>query len=278
MPASSAVTLAEGTYYWQASYSGDAGNLPSKSACGTEIETVSGNGPSPVAPEYGRCVKAPAEKAGGKTVYHGGYTTNTCLAASPSRTGKFNWLPGVVKSGFTTALKPLTNATLETVGKVKVTCKGESSSGTITGTKTVGEVVIRFTGCESKAKKCTTAGLVAGEIETKRLEGALGWQSKPLKKVALDLFPIGNVGPVVEYTCEGAAATTLVGSVLAPVPVGKMSVTGTLRFTATSGKQKPEQFEGGERDVLSTVLGEQVGLTFGSTQTTEEAVEINTTV
>lgn len=31
-----------GTYYWQASYSGDAANEPSTSECGTEIETVTG--------------------------------------------------------------------------------------------------------------------------------------------------------------------------------------------------------------------------------------------
>lgn len=278
VPASSGVTLPEGTYYWQAAYGGDSGNLPSKSACGTEIETVSGNGPSPQAPEFGRCVRAPAEKVGGKTVYHGGYTTATCLVASPTRTGKFNWLPGVVKAGFTTALKPSTTAKLETVTKVKVTCKGESGSGLITGTKTVGEVVMKFTGCESKAKKCTTAGLAAGEIETKRLEGGLGWEDKPLKKVALDLFPIGNAGPVVEYACEGGASTTLVGSVLAPVVAGKMVVTATLKFTATAGKQKPERFEGGEQDVLTSVLGEQVGLTLPSRQTDEEAVEVNTAV
>jgi hypothetical protein len=33
-----------GTYYWQASYSGDAQNKPSVSACGSEIETVTGMG------------------------------------------------------------------------------------------------------------------------------------------------------------------------------------------------------------------------------------------
>jgi hypothetical protein len=278
VPASSAVLLPEGTYYWQASYGGDTGNLPSKSACGTEIETVSGNGPSPQPPEFGRCVKAPAEKVGGKTVYHGGYTAATCLLASLTRTGKYNWLPGVVKAGFATSLKPATTATLEATSKAKVTCKGESSSGAITSAKTVGEVVMRFTGCESKAKRCTTAGLLAGEIETKHLEGALGWENSPLKKVALDLFPIGNVGPVAEYTCEGSAPTTLVGSVLAPVAAGKMTATATLKFGETAGKQKPERFEGGALDVLTNIVGEQVGLKLTSTQINEEAVEINTTV
>jgi hypothetical protein len=43
LPASSPVTLSTaGTYYWQASYSGDANNEPSTSTCGTagEVETV----------------------------------------------------------------------------------------------------------------------------------------------------------------------------------------------------------------------------------------------
>ena len=43
VPASSAVTLsAPGTYYWQASYSGDTSNAASTSTCGSEIETVTG--------------------------------------------------------------------------------------------------------------------------------------------------------------------------------------------------------------------------------------------
>ena len=41
VPASSAVTLSSpGTYYWQATYSGDAGNQTSSSACGSETATV----------------------------------------------------------------------------------------------------------------------------------------------------------------------------------------------------------------------------------------------
>jgi hypothetical protein len=39
-PASSLVHLPAGTYYWQASYSGDGSNAPSKSSCGSEVMTV----------------------------------------------------------------------------------------------------------------------------------------------------------------------------------------------------------------------------------------------
>jgi hypothetical protein len=42
VPASSAKTLPSGTYYWQASYSGDEANEKSSSACGSEVETVEG--------------------------------------------------------------------------------------------------------------------------------------------------------------------------------------------------------------------------------------------
>ncbi len=277
VPASSAITLPEGTYYWQASYGGDKENLPSKSVCGTEIETVSGNGPSPQPPEFGRCVKLAGEKQAGKTVYHGGFTKATCLEKSPTRSGHYEWLPGIVKGGFTTALKGTGKVTLETVAKAKVTCTGETGSGSITGVKTISGVTMRFTGCEAKAARCTTAGHPAGEIETKSLEGALGWESQPLKQAAVDLLPVGKAGPVAEYTCEGSAATTLVGSVIAPVVEGKMATSATLKFIAAAGKQKPESFEGGERDVLLSVLGEQVGLKLTATQSGEEAVEVNTT-
>jgi hypothetical protein len=41
LPASSPVGLSDpGTYYWQASYSGDSANAPSVSACGSEVEIV----------------------------------------------------------------------------------------------------------------------------------------------------------------------------------------------------------------------------------------------
>jgi hypothetical protein len=40
VPASNSVTLPPGTYYWQATYSGDSGNIGSSSECGAEVETV----------------------------------------------------------------------------------------------------------------------------------------------------------------------------------------------------------------------------------------------
>src|SRR5205807_370371 len=48
VPDSTPQTLAAGTYFWQAEYSGDANNLGSKSTCGSEVLTVT-TGPTPTA-------------------------------------------------------------------------------------------------------------------------------------------------------------------------------------------------------------------------------------
>jgi hypothetical protein len=232
-------------------------------------------------PQFGRCVKVPAEKENGKTVYHGWFPYSTCLKKSGTRTSKYEWVAGVVKSGFRTAIKPSTVATLVTVQRVNVECTGESSEGSITGPKTVGNVIIRFTGCESVAGFCTTPGAFKGELETKRLEGVLGVVSitfkegKETRNLGLDLYPVGRTGAFIEYVCAGGPLTTLTGSIIGPVPSNKMFTTATVKHTATAGKQKPESFQGGEKDVLTNGLGEQVGLTVTAIQKNEEAFEIN---
>jgi hypothetical protein len=47
VPASEAKTLSSGTYYWQASYGGDAGNEKSASRCGAEVLTVESKAAAP---------------------------------------------------------------------------------------------------------------------------------------------------------------------------------------------------------------------------------------
>jgi hypothetical protein len=235
----------------------------------------------PKPPEFGRCVKAASEKIGKTTYYYGGYTTASCTIASSTHTGKFEWEMGVVKGGFTTSLK-LAPVTLEAANRTKLTCSGESGSGDITGRKTVGSVVVTFTGCQSAAQKCTTSGHAEGEIASNALEGTLGAESFTLNKegkevmhVALDLFPVGKAGPLFAYTCAGGEPQTLSGSVIAPVAAGKMQTSSTLKFSQSAGLQKPEAFEEGPPDVLTLGIGEQVGLSLNALLKTEEAVEIN---
>jgi hypothetical protein len=235
---------------------------------------------APNPPEFGRCVKAASEKIGKTTYYYGGYTTGTCTVASATHTGKFEWEMGVVKGGFTTSLK-LAPVTLEAVNRTKLTCSGESGSGDITGRKTVGSVVLTFTGCESAGSKCTTSGQAEGEIASVGLEGTLGAititekEGKETIHPGLDLFPVGKVGALFAYTCAGGEPQTLSDSVIAPVTAGKMQTVSTLKFSQSAGLQKPEAFEESPTDVLRSGIGEQVGLSLNALLTTEEAVEIN---
>ncbi|HWG09017.1 MAG TPA: hypothetical protein VN672_08415 [Solirubrobacteraceae bacterium] len=222
-------------------------------------------------PEFGRCVKV----AKGTGKFH----NSGCTAHEP---GSYEWVPGVVKSGFTTA----GGATkLETVGKSKVACAAESGGGKYSGTKNVTAVSVRFTGCVGpNASSCSSAGAGAGELVSKALEGELGAitegviEGKEFRKVGLDLFPTGHTGPLFEFTC-GGSAQVITGSVIAAVSSGKTSVSGTESFKASKGRQVPERFEGEPVDVLrSSIAGganEQAGLTVKLTRTSEEAVEIN---
>jgi hypothetical protein len=231
-------------------------------------------------PEFGRCVKAPFEEVGGKKIYKGEFTASSCLVTSSSHTGPYEWKPGVVKKGFHIAITSGTRAMFENAKGVKVFCTGESASFTITGAKTVGNVVIKFTGCEGSFRVCNTPGLGAGEIDTKTLEGVLGIERTTIKEgketryAGIDLFPVGRKGPFLEYECEALGKTTLSGSVIGSVLTDKMFTSGTDKHIEKSSIQKPEKFLEGEKDVLSNGL-EQVGFSDSVVQSNEEAFEIN---
>jgi hypothetical protein len=231
-------------------------------------------------PEYGRCVKL-AKGVKGK------YATATCTSPATAEKFAFEWEPGPgPKAKFTTSIKALTVATLETVTKKLIVCTGQTSTGEYTGRKTVGNVVITFTGCEMGGSKCTGAGAEEGEVVTNTLEGVLGIEKTstegPVKnKIAQDLFPVAEEGPLMEFSC-GPTPVSVRGSVLDPVKSNKMLSTATLKYAATAGKQKPEKFEGLPKDVLETSFGEaafdQSGLKLTTIQTSEEKIEINSVV
>lgn len=223
------------------------------------------------APEIGRCVA----KTGGK------FTNNLCTKkATTGKTGPFEWEPGALHNKFTGTGGV---ATLETVKKVKVTCKTEASSGEYTSAKTVGNIAVLFTGCESAGFKCKTAGAGEGEIVTNPLAGALRWENVTKTKVAIDLVP--QSGELfVEFSC-GPATAIVKGSVMTNIPVDVVKTVFEQKFTAKTGKQKPEFYytSTGEKvkDVLMSKIGgpgaelEQSGQTVTNIQTDEEALELN---
>ncbi|TML00240.1 MAG: hypothetical protein E6G34_01755 [Actinobacteria bacterium] len=231
-------------------------------------------------PEFGRCVKL-AKGVKGR------FSTAACTTPATSEKFSFEWEPGPGPNAkFTTKIKELTTATIETVGgATRISCSGQSGTGEYTGRHTMGNVVLTLTGCELSASKCTSEGAEEGVIRTSVLDGSLGVQKKSeifaKDKIALDLFPAAEGSPVMEFTC-GGTAVDVSGSVLVPVASNKMALTATLKFLSKSGKQKPENFEGMPADVLMVAVGEgapvQAGLTLTTLQRSEEKVEINSVI
>jgi hypothetical protein len=232
-------------------------------------------------PEFGRCVTAPSEKVGSKTFYHGFFTTSSCVTRSATQTSKYEWISGVVHKGFTDSFT--TTPVLETASKLAVSCTSGTGSGTITTAKTVGGVVLKLTGCATNGNKCTTSGQAEGTLTSKTLEGVLGVyrttikEGKEIRYAGLDLYPVGKTGVFMEFTCAGETptSTTLTGAVIAQMSTDKMTAAMGDKYVQSAGKQNPERFEGGEKQVLTNSKGEQVGLKGSVTQTNEEALEIN---
>jgi hypothetical protein len=238
-------------------------------------------------PEFGRCVTGESKKEGTKAIYKGLFSADTCLVKSEGKEGtpegKYEWeLEVFQKAPFKTKLTSGAITLESAVATSKVTCTGEASGGEYAGMKTVAGVVLTLTGCTRSGEKCSTAGRTAGEIVTKSLEGILGIEkigsTSAKDKVALELYPVGKTGPLMEFSCAGTGVSVR-GSVIVPVKPDKMSLTQALKFKATKGKQKPESFEGGPKAILEESFNggtfEQTGLTAAITQTNAEDVEIN---
>jgi hypothetical protein len=227
-------------------------------------------------PEYGRCIKVATGT--------GHYGSGACTSEGGEK--RYEWYGGVAQRGFTTTAG---ETKLENVAGTKIVCSAETGEGEYQGRKAVTSIVLRFQGCQGGGAECKTAGAAAGEIVTRSLEGVLGIETASTEgpindKIALDVFPVGREGLLAETErCGLLAHVSVRGAVLARLASNAMALTPKLKYKATSGKQKPEGFEGQPADVLEmalfgTTTFSQAGLSMEATQTNEEKVEINSVV
>jgi hypothetical protein len=228
-------------------------------------------------PDFGRCLKL----AGGK------FKDGGCKKAAVPGEERYEWYPAfsgekpIVKTGFTLSSKEGTLLQFGGTGE-KIVCKSMSGSGSYTGAKSASVPTVVLTGCESGELPCTTGGRAAGEIVLDPLVGTLGVVKKgtePAKtKAGLDLNPTSGE-EVAQFSC-GLIPVSWRGSLIIPVTANAMKLSTTWKLVYLNGKQKPESFEGGERDVLegSTAGGpyEQVGVTLTLVETNEEKIEVST--
>ena len=225
-------------------------------------------------PEYGRCVKSLPKP--------GGYATGGCTSVDTvDNDGAFEWVPGAVKARFSAAGGAAVFQQVKSESNARMPCKSVSATGEYTGPKTVGNVVMTFTGCEFVPLLCESPGAEEGKAITPALSGELVWSKRARKTVALDLRPPSGV-LFLDVAC-GGFLFKVKGSVLVNVQTGSMLTVTTQKYAATRGVQKPSEYEtsGGEQiaDFLEMSAGGgpyvQTGLALTNTQTNEERLEVN---
>jgi hypothetical protein len=226
-------------------------------------------------PAIGRCV----------FVEHGGEWVGRKCTYEAHGKGHYNFLSGPgPKRKITGALGA---ATLETVGKAKVTCSGGSTAGEYTGGKTE-TLTLTLIGCKrSSGEPCHSPGSSSGEIVTSALEAEAGFISGRASKKPVVGLDLKHEGPMIAAECgTGLSKTVLTveGSVIATVSkTAVMTLEETLKFKAAAGLQEPERFEEDVKDTLLETLvagtektTEQAGLTVTALDKSEEPMEIKT--
>jgi alpha-tubulin suppressor-like RCC1 family protein len=231
-------------------------------------------------PELGRCVKVPSGGA-----YTG--TSPHCTALSGTHTGHFEWLPG---PGSHAEFKDdLSEPRLETVGARELKCVVGFLEGEYTGAKTARINHLTLEGCrDTAANSCQSNAFEQGRIETSLpLQAELGFITSGEKpSVGWDLKPRPPATSLVSFECGsglGIAALSLEGSVIGrATPIDQMVAGFELLYTQSGGKQIPEFFEGGQREVLTlstTPLtgarsAEQAGLGSNGVRSSPQQLEI----
>jgi hypothetical protein len=228
-------------------------------------------------PELGRCVKVEGTTVGKKTVYSGAYTNKSCIKSSPTKKGKYEFLPGPGAENHFYGIGEEPEPIIETVGGKKIECSEMVVEGEYTGAKTE-TAKVSFGGCVTGTepiRDCQTNPVKEGVIEaTGSFEGELGVIADGAKPtVGWDLK---REGVAFTFECgippQGVTAETIEGSVIGELhrgffgsDINKMSLYSQLRYRAAKGLQLPEAFEGKAKDVLTSKIVE--GLTTSTEQT-----------
>jgi hypothetical protein len=186
---------------------------------------------------------------------------------------------------------------------LNVECAAENSTGEASGTNSVANVHVTFTGCAAFGVfPCKTVGSKEGEILTTTLKGKLGWINKAAKEVGVLLEPAKKHGSFATFECQeelfvnvgvgskttGAEYTNSGCSGLCPgttpeeeskggydqilspiVPVNKMTNTFEQKYTIESEypfKNIPDHFEGKHLSALEDTFDVEFSGITGASQ------------
>jgi hypothetical protein len=214
-------------------------------------------------PEFGRCVKVP---------HTGEFNGGNCTGAEGGRNYQFVPGPGP-NPKFTTSFEASVISS-SGASKTTITCEFAEGEGEYTGAKTETIKKLAFKDCETPevvgkgafTRWCQNAGNFRGEITANELSGELGYilapttvglDLKPLSGSSLGLFECGGANETTEHGMGTGVFRELTGSVIGRVlKLNKMTTEGAAKYIFTkTGKQVPEQLEGGTKDTLTTLVG-----------------------
>ncbi len=195
------------------------------------------------APEVGRCVK----------VLHGSYENTGCTKANAS-TGKYEWEPGLVKTGLTLTGKYEYFNFATSPYSYSMDCLLPHGTASLSGPDAISGLVIHSSECKEETTGlpiCTTPGLGSGETKTTALSGEFGYITRSPVKVGLALnAPEGE--PFIDAGCPGL--TSLWGGVITNDTKANVMGTSTVliyKITKKVGFQQYTHFEGEPQDILT---------------------------
>jgi hypothetical protein len=130
----------------------------------------------------------------------------------------------------------------------EVECKSHTSTGEITGVKTVGSVLVIFHGCKSPEGggcEVNSVGETPGLIVTTTLAGELGLTRQSASGVGLLLKPASGTKYVeLTGTCVAVKPAAVTGTIAGAVKTIKTkALAGTFSYVGSKGKQNITEIE-----------------------------------
>ncbi len=236
-------------------------------------------GAETIAPEFGRCVKAPKGETGA------GYSDSHCNTPVSSGAA-YHWLAGPgSKPGFQASTGSVA-LTLDTAGGKRaqpvIECAASKASGDVTGTSSESLELV-LTGCRMSSASCQTVGAAAGEVAFSPLEGMPEIVRTTQQGEALIRWTPALGETLASFEC-GGTSVVITQSMMHPVRDDRMAKGEGEKFRIhKSGTQDPEcaqPCEAGEQPSTSIGGGAATlsGFAMSGTQANEEAIELRTFV
>jgi hypothetical protein len=151
--------------------------------------------------------------------------------------------------------------------KSKITCTAGTAEGEVTGSKSLSNIVLHLTGCESSGCKVHSEGEPEGSVHSEVLAGKLNGVTSTLPGIKLFSQAEGKAGTVlraeicggvVKFALTGEVTGSLSGSAGENAATGKLLASFKLSFAEKEGSQKYKGFSEGEEAGLMGQLTDTV--------------------